>query len=174
MISITILQRCLRKLFKWSDLPSLLSVVRSFRCGNWLEHFSTTQNIVVLVDCFADQLIPGNRKLSFCGQLRYLQQYKKKRFFESIYIVTDVEYFLKFFFLWKFKKLFFLDECTNLPIMELLFAINCLNFGILNTTDGNVMNELCEISNRNSNAKSANSSGSLDIWLWDRFRSIRT
>lgn len=54
-------------------------------------------------------------------------------------------------------------ESLNLPIMELLFAISCLNFGILNTTDGNVMNELCEISNRNSDAKSANSSGSLDI-----------
>lgn len=55
--------------------------------------------------------------------------------------------------------------------MELLVAISCLNFGILNTTDGNVMNELCEISNRKSDARSANSSGSLDIWLCDKLRS---
>lgn len=55
--------------------------------------------------------------------------------------------------------------------MELLLAISCLNFGILNTTDGKFMNELCEISNRKSDAKSANSSGNLDIWLCDKLRS---
>lgn len=59
----------------------------------------------------------------------------------------------------------------NLPIIELLLANSCLNLGILKTTAGSDRKELCDMSNRNSDAKSASSSGSLDIWLCDKLRS---
>lgn len=55
--------------------------------------------------------------------------------------------------------------------MALLVAKSWRNFGILNTTDGNVKKELCEMSSRNSSARSANSSGSLVIWLFAKFKS---
>lgn len=111
-------------------------------------HFSTIRNIVVSVDYVSNRLIPTNRTISVCSQFRHLKLNKFR--------IQDT-------------KLQQSDQ--TLPIMELLFAISCRNFGILNTTDGNVKNELCDISNRKSDAKSANSSGSLDIWLCDKFRS---
>lgn len=56
--------------------------------------------------------------------------------------------------------------------MALWLASNSFSLGILNTTGGNTMNELCEIFNLAKLFKSANSSGNFVKWLWDKFNSV--
>lgn len=56
-------------------------------------------------------------------------------------------------------------------MIALLLAFNWRSFDILNTTFGNDKNKLCEISNRIKWVRSANSSGNLFNWLFERFKS---
>lgn len=60
----------------------------------------------------------------------------------------------------------------KLPIIALLLAKRCRNLAILKTTFGRFINVLCDMSNLWSDAKSANSSGSVDILLCDKFKSV--
>lgn len=57
-------------------------------------------------------------------------------------------------------------------MIALLLAKRCRSFAILKTTFGRFINVLCEMSNLWSDAKSANSSGSVDILLCDKFKSV--
>lgn len=53
-----------------------------------------------------------------------------------------------------------------------MLANRCRNLAILKTTFGRFINVLCDMSNLWSDAKSANSSGSVDILLCDKFKSV--
>lgn len=104
------------------------------------------------MDFFVSQHIPMNRMQSFAH-------------FQCLWI-NKMEYGIRIC-VWMCVDF----EKIHLPMIALLLAFNCRSFGILNTTDGRFKNKLCEMSKRNNVVRSASSSGSLFIWLLDKFKS---
>lgn len=134
-----------------SNLPNPPFCVASILCESLRGHFSIVPSTVVSTDFAWGRPIPANRMRSLCDRFQCLIM--------TIYEITiDHRQSSKIY---------------GLPIIALLMASRWRNFGILNTTLGSVRNALFDMSRRRSELRSANSSGNLDIWLCDRFKSIQ-